>query len=158
MFAVVDDEDYERIARHRWRFQGRPGTPQSYAVCNHAGRYLYMHRLIVDAPPGLEVDHIDGNGLNNRRCNLRVCSRRDNLRNMRPRVGTSRFKGVSWNRGDQRWQAEISIDRRRKYLGRFHDEIEAALAYDEAARAAFGEFARLNFPDDFPTSTSKGEG
>jgi len=148
MFAILDDEDFERVAPHKWRFLGNPGGLRRYAVCDHNGRLLYMHRLVANAPPSMDVDHVDGNGLNNRRANLRVCTRQQNLRNMRPRGGRySRFKGVAWDKNAGHWLAGICVDQRRCYLGCFREEIEAAQAYDKAARAVFGAFARLNFPE-----------
>jgi len=104
-----------------------------------------MHRLILDVPDGLQVDHIDGDGLNNRRSNIRMCTAAQNRQNSRiqtMRLGiptTSRFKGVSRNYG--KWAVHING----KWVGRYNDEVSAAKAYDAAARQAFGEFAKTNF-------------
>ena len=88
----------------------------------------------------------DGDGLDNRRCNLRVCTRSQNNMNERPRGGTSEFKGVSWDNAISKWRPRIKHNGKQCYLGIFTDEIDAALAYDEAARIYFGPFARANFP------------
>ncbi len=105
-----------------------------------------MHRQIMNAPAGLVVDHIDGNGLNNRKSNLRVCTQGQNSLNSRPRRNcSSRYKGVSFYKRDKIWQAQIFYNFRTINIGRFDDEVEAALAYDRKAEELFGEFAYLNF-------------
>jgi hypothetical protein len=106
---------------------------------------LTIHRIILaDAE---EVDHINGDGLDNRRMNLRASSRAENMRNTRkPRNNTSGFKGVCWDRDHARWRSYIQINGRLLYLGLFDDLEVAARAYDTAARAHFGAFAALNFP------------
>ena len=121
-------------ARHSSRKNGKQTTIQ-------------MHRLLLGLKPGdsRESDHKDGNGLNNRRNNLRIATRAQNQHNQRPQKGTSRFKGVCWHRDAAKWQAQIQIERRKIHLGYFDSEIEATRAYDAAARNHFGEFARLNF-------------
>lgn len=151
--ALVDDADLPRMAGIHWyrtRDQERQrGT--SYAIGNlREGDRLIkvrMHRLIMDAPKGAHVDHINGNGLDNRRCNLRICTPRENARNQRlPKHNTSGFKGVHYRRQRSCWSATIVIDRRQIHLGSFVEKEAAARAYDEGARLHFGEFARLNFP------------
>jgi hypothetical protein len=108
-----------------------------------------MHRQITSAPPGLVVDHINHNGLDNRKDNLRLCTRAQNALNQRPRKGTSsRYKGVYWHERDKRFYAQISHKGRRYHLGSYKSEIQAAKAYDKKAKELFGEFAHLNFPDD----------
>lgn len=105
-----------------------------------------MHRLILGASKGdPDVDHVDGDGMNNRRSNLRVASRSQNMGNQRTRCGakTSRFKGVSLL-PNGRWHAQIKVNGKTKFLGAYAEETDAATAYDRAARAAFGEFARTN--------------
>lgn len=143
--ALVDDDDFDRISRHTWTAQhhGRAVyAVESYGCCGGAGRR--MHRMILDAPAGLHVDHHDGDGLNNTRANLRLATGRQNQGNRRKQAGTSRFKGVSMLRG--RWRAVIKDCGTQRYLGSFASEAEAAHAYDEAARRIFGQFAAVNFP------------
>ncbi|MHC4574071.1 MAG: HNH endonuclease [Planctomycetota bacterium] len=106
-----------------------------------------MHREICCAPRGVVVDHIDGNGLNNRKSNLRLCTVRQNLWNRRPAGGTSLYKGVCWRAEKKKWAARITCRDRRHHLGYFDTEMEAADAYDKKAAALFGEFAYLNFPN-----------
>jgi hypothetical protein len=108
---------------------------------------LSMHRMVVNAPKGLFVDHINHNGLDNRKANLRICTNLQNLRNKRPKTGcTSEYKGVHWCKGRNKFRANIYLNKKAIHLGYFHDEIAAAKAYDEKARELFGEFAYLNFP------------
>jgi len=106
-----------------------------------------MHRLIMRPRRGYVVDHIDGNGLNNRRCNLRVCTRRQNQANRGPCGGSSQFVGVSRER--DKWRAEIHYRGKHIYIGIFTDEAEAAKARDRKAYELHGEYAYLNFPEDF---------
>jgi hypothetical protein len=111
-----------------------------------------MHRLILAPPDGMEVDHADRNGLNNRRANLRIATRAQNLQNRgsHTRSGqpsTSEFKGVSWDKARAAWKANINVHGRQEHLGRYSSEVEAARAYDLRAHEAFGPFAFLNFPE-----------
>ena len=107
-----------------------------------AGGNLYMHSLITGFA---EVDHWDGDGLNNRRSNLREVTHAQNMGNARKQYGcSSQYKGVYW--GGKKWQAQIGVNHGTRYLGRFVNEEDAARAYDAAALEAWGEFARLNFP------------
>jgi len=145
LFATVDAADYEKLCKYKW-FASRHGR-QVYAVCHIKGRTVAMHRMIMEAPAGCPVDHIDHNRLNNRRSNLRVCTHEQNLANLGPRGGSSRFVGVT-RRGDK-WLAQIQSRAKHYYLGLFDDEVEAAKARDRKAYELNGEHAYLNFPEDF---------
>jgi hypothetical protein len=143
-FAIVDACDYERLSRHRW-CAVRSGDGY-YARRSVPGGTILMHREIMKAPKGMVVDHIDGNRLDNRSCNLRVCTPQQNECNKPPRGRRSRFKGVYPHR--DKWQATIRHAGRTYYLGLFDDEVEAARARDRKARQLQGEFAYLNFPEE----------
>lgn len=143
--ALVDDEDYERISRWKWHY-----TPNGYAAHTiwspEKKVNRGMHREVMQTPPGLETDHINGNKLDNRRENLRICTSSQNKANSGlSKMNTSGYKGVRWRESRQKWEVDIRKDGRKVFLGRFDDIIEAAKAYDLAAKAHYGEFAKLNF-------------
>jgi hypothetical protein len=144
-FALVDSADYYHLAKFQWfaEFGGRT----FYAVRKGRGKRVIMHREIMEAPGHLFVDHIDHNGLNNCRANLRLCSMAQNNYNTVSRKGaTSKYKGVSWNRARKKWYVSIQHNGKKRYLGYFTDETEAAKAYDKKAGKLHRQFACLNFP------------
>lgn len=148
-FAIVDDEDFERVSQFKW--QARPSKGRWYAMMSYwkNGRLhsRAMHRFILNAGPGQLIDHRSLDGLDNRRSNLRFSSIAGNNQNRgMNRRNTSGFKGVSWNRRLGKWVAYCCLDSRKIYLGLFTDKLEAAKAYDLAAILYYGEFARPNFP------------
>ena len=155
LFTNVDEPDYALISNHTW--YAAKERRRVYARRNSRGgptKFVKMHRTIAGAPVGVEVDHINGNGLDNRRANLRLCSNPENTRNQGLSIAnTSGFKGVTWRRKECCWRAQIGHDRANIYLGSFPTAIEAALAYDAAARRFFGAFARPNFPITQETTT-----
>lgn len=142
--ALVDDEDYDWLNRWRWYYS------QGYAVrsVNISGkRYTVgMHRLIMHAiNEGMDVDHIDGNRLNNCWTNLRYADARQNAMNRGLyRTNTSGKKGVYWSKSKNKWESAIRCKGKRYHLGVFSDIDDAARAYNEAALKHFGEYARLN--------------
>jgi hypothetical protein len=148
---LVDDDVYDSISQWNW-YVFRNGK-KTYAARDERGLFkkkiVLMHRIITNAPVGMVVDHINGDGLDNRKSNLRVCTVSQNLRN---RGATSRnktgYKGVSIDADilSKKYVAQIKVNNKGMYLGRFKTAEQAARAYDEAALQHFGEFAKLNFP------------
>jgi|SRR5690606_5995401 len=143
--AIVDDEDFEWLSRYRWAYNKRLGYAQRSIRKDGKLASLAMHRAIMQPPPGMQVDHINGDRLDNRRCNLRIVTNQQNSFNRQPQKATSQYKGVGWYKPYQKWRAKIKINGKTKHLGYFDDEKEAALAYDRAARELFGEYAKTNF-------------
>ena len=149
-YALVDAADYEELSRYTWRFYN------GYAARQAGRKTIYMHRQIMQPPKGMMVDHINRHKLDNRRTNLRVCTRRENILNQASkRTSRSQFKGVEYRKGHDRCFARIRVGGKRLWLGTFDDEVEAAKAYDRAAVEHFGEFAHLNFPEDWPPERRK---
>lgn len=148
--AIVDDDDYDRImsfgawncsrSLHVW-----------YAHKNHGGRKnrkcLMMHRVIMNAPDGLDVDHINGDGLDNRKENLRICTRSKNNASRRRCKSQTGYRGVQPENKSPNYIAQITVNRKRIWLGNFASPRLAARAYDLAAVSFFGEYATLNFPN-----------
>jgi len=143
-FTIVDAEDYDRLAEHKWCAAEISGN--FYAQRGAKGTTIKMHREILNIPPGLVCDHKNHNTLDNRRCNLRICTPAQNNYNQLPRDGgTSRYKGVHWHKEHRKWQAQIQHQGRMIHIGYYDYEADAAIAYDDMAIELFGEFACLNF-------------
>ena len=139
-FAIVDDEDYELVSKYKWCIDG-----EGYAVATVNGKQMRMHRLILDAQPGQYVDHVNMTGCDNKRSNIRICNNSQNHANTRLRSdNTTGYKGVSFIKRDNIFQAKIEVNGHHMNLGSFTDPKEAAKKYNEAAVKYFGEFARLN--------------
>jgi hypothetical protein len=144
-FALVDPEDYAELAQHKWCASRQSNT--FYAVRSENGKQLRMHRVVLNAPPGLVVDHINHDGRDNTKRNLRSCTKAQNACNQRPQQGcSSPYIGVGRLKGTTKWYARIRDHGRQLWLGTFDDEIEAARARDAAAIALYGPYTHLNFP------------
>jgi hypothetical protein len=160
--ALVDDEDFEFLNQYKWRVQH--DEHRMYVKTKINGKQVSMHVLLLGKKDGKVIDHKDGNGLNNQRLNLRFCTNQENCRNCRS-YGSSSYYGVSINRTRVKnwskskgewvygkiciaWRTRIIIDGKNKWAGSFKTEIEAARKWDELAKIHYGEFARLNFPDN----------
>lgn len=146
LFALVDDEDFEELSKYKWNpqkngeriYAKRPGVNHNTGL----RRPVFMHRHILGVTDrAIDVDHIDRNGLNNQKSNLRICTRSFNNANAKiPKDNTSGYKGVYFDKSRGLWHARIS----KIFLGRFKDKIDAAKAYNEAAKTLWGDFARIN--------------
>lgn len=145
-FALVDDDDHASMDAHTWTL-----SRDGYAFRQiHNGPRVTMHRVIIAATRDQSVDHANGNRLDNRRANLRVATQSQNMANTRKKSNArqSKFKGIQWNRGTEKWDAMIAVEGRRSYLGSATDPADAAKLYDNAARKHRGDFACVNFPRD----------
>lgn len=136
--AIVDDEDYDRVSKLKWQY--------------HTGGYaksgvktIRLHRFILNAPPNLEVDHINGNKLDCRKSNIRLCSRKQNVRSVPKRKDTTnKYKGTHFLKHRNKWISRIQIDGKRINSGYFNTEKEAAERYNSLAKRFFGDYAKLN--------------
>lgn len=143
LLALVDDCDWDQVKMHRWFLY--KGKTTHYAGTKRNKGNIYLHRFVLGLDGKDLIDHKDGNGLNCCRDNLRVCDNSQNACNSVPRNG-KKFKGTTFDKRRSIYNASITKNYKNYYLGSFKEEIDAARAYDNAAREMHGEFARLNFP------------
>ena len=142
---LVDECDFNWLLNYSWHVRKCAGY--FYATTKSSRpkhKTIYMHRLILDAKKGEYVDHIDGNGLNNTRSNIRICTNKQNSFNQKARGRTSKFKGVSFCSRTKKWIVTMKLEDRTRFFGRFDKEIDAAKKYNEVAAKYHGEFAKLN--------------
>jgi hypothetical protein len=133
--ALIDDLDFVKINQHKWFFD------HGYAKRN---KNIYMHREIMNTPEGMDTDHVNGDGLDNRRDNLRICTHNENVRNCK--IGKNNKVGYKCiEKRGLKWRAYIVVNGIKNHLGYFNDSSAAASAYDTAAKKYFGEFAKTNF-------------
>lgn len=165
-FAMVDDEDFEKLSDFKWHAHTRKGRDHTF-YARRNGNYrpgnrtdaIYMHRVVMNVSENEMIDHIDRNGLNNQKSNLRITTQSNNKKNSKG-FGVSKYKGVYLQKlqrkykkknGEisvyysERWVAQILIDKKYTCIGAFKTEEDAAKAYDEKAKIYHGEFANLNF-------------
>lgn len=150
--AIVDDELFEWLNQWKWCYQRNSNAKYTGYATRHKSnpsKTEYMHRVIMNPPKGMDIDHIDGDGLNNQRNNLRICTHAQNgMNRSKNKNNSSGFKGVFWDEITRKWRAIIDRNDKHIHLGRFSDIEDAAKAYDKAARELYGEFAYQNFTDE----------
>jgi phage-related minor tail protein len=151
MYALVDDEDYKRLNKYKWRMNKRGYACTSvWLKGTGKGTVLLMHRLVLNTPKGMDTEHRDQNKLNNQKSNLRVATRSQNMMNVIRKnnpAAHSKYKGVSkLNRPNlkNKWLAYIRMDYKMHYFGYYATQEEAAHVYNQAAEQLFGDFASLN--------------
>jgi hypothetical protein len=147
--AIVDDEDYNELIKYKWYGNGNGTGDIIYAKRlaresdNRNEKIISMHRQIMEFPVNKNIDHINHNGIDNRRCNLRICTQTQNMFNRRRKLRSkSGLIGVSWFKKLKKWRATIHMT-----IGYFDSKEEAGKAYDEVAKKLFGEFANLNYSE-----------
>jgi len=154
--ALVDDEDYAMLMGYKWCVRlANHGNLYAFRIelVNGRNRGIHMHRVLLKAPDHYQVDHINGNGLDNRKSNLRLCTQSQNMHNeSQHSTNTTGYKGVRRDkrklaRGSRCYSARITVDKKSYSCGMFKTAEEAAHAFDEMAIRHVGKFARLNFPE-----------
>ncbi len=154
--AIIDDEDFDEISSYRWLMNTHGYALRYIKKGDGKWRPVFLHRQIAKTPEGLFTDHKNGNKLDNRKENLRITNRNGNEQNKGKRASwggtpcSSQYIGVYYDKDPntkrrKRWSAYVRVDNKRKYLGRFMTELEAAQVYDSAAKELHGEFAKVNF-------------
>ena len=142
--TVVDDIDYEYLSQRKWQYN-LTQDKNEYAFTQIKGKTTYMHRIIMNAQKGQYIDHVNGNSLDNCRINLRLTNNQLNQANSKiGKNNTSGYKGVTWNKKLNKWQAQLMFNWKHIHLGLFSNKIDAAKAYNKRARELFREYARLN--------------
>lgn len=147
-FTKIDSEDLPRVSEHKWRVTTVDKYNKPRAVSSLNGRkILLLSRFIMNAPDGKVVDHVNGDTLDDRKSNLRVCSQRENLFNRKLNKNNhSGYKGVFWSGKHNKWLSQLQTNHKVYYLGLYSDKVKAAEAYDRKAIEFFGEYAKTNFP------------
>jgi len=141
---LIDDENYDWLIKYKW-YLDITGYARINIWISGKRTQKLIHQLIINSQKGEEIDHIDRNTLNNQKENLRVVNKAQNQMNSKSRNGSvSKFKGVGWHKRDKKWTAKICLNYKTRWLGYFNNEIDAAKAYNKAAKELFGEYANLN--------------
>lgn len=137
--ALVDDEDYPGLSKHRWyahknrnKYYAMRNSPRDHIT--HKRSLICMHAVIAGTPKGMDTDHINGNGLDNRRCNLRIVTARQNQQNQNIQK-SSKYPGVHWQKDARKWRAQIRVNGKQQYLGYYDDEETAGIVYAMACNA-----------------------
>lgn len=140
LYALVDADDFNMVSNYKWSL--RAGYVAAYIP--GSGKHMSLHRMIMNPPRDMVMDHINFDKLDNRKCNLRVCTRSNNSIHRKP-YGSKRFKGIHFDKTRKKWNVSLRCRNSFVWIGRFNDPMSAARAYDEKAKQLHGEFAYLNF-------------
>jgi hypothetical protein len=139
--VLIDNEDWKEVKKHKWSIN----NPSKRAKYVRSSKHILLHRYIMNASKDKEVDHINGNPLDNRKQNLRICNKNENSKNRKVNINSSSgYRGVYWDMESNKWAVAISFNKKRIKIGRFKRKTDAALIYNEVALKYHGEFARLN--------------
>jgi hypothetical protein len=141
-FAIVDIDDYEAMSQYSWQLKTNT-SGGIYARARIDGKWKFMHRLIMNPAASMDIDHINGNGLDNRRSNLRICTHANNSRNQR-KSSKHKYKGIYFDKHRNTWRAQIVVNGLHIKTTRYKTDKEAALAYNALALKHFGDYAHLN--------------
>ncbi len=140
-YFLIDVEDWDKISMYKWTYI--PDSPSGHVYTKFGKQTIYLHRFLLNPSLGVEVDHLNGDGLDNRRSNLRLCTRRQNSFNKsKLSTNTSGYTGIGWSKHAEKWRAEIQVDKKNIYLGYYKNIQGAWLARRFAERLYFKEFAR----------------
>jgi len=147
--TVVDDHIYPLVKDYKW-YPHKSSTNNYYARATIKGKKVLLHRLITECKKEFVIDHINGNGLDNRKKNLRMCLQKENMRNQKTNSrNTSGYKGVYYRKDRKKWTAQIRVNKRHKFLGYFDNKIDAAKSYNRASILYHKEFSKLNNVSNF---------
>jgi len=148
LYAIVDDEDFDKLNLYKWSATKQHKTYyaiRAFKKTDGVRTTIRMHRSIMSAPETMQVDHLNSNGLDNRKSNLRLCNNAENNRNRGKYItNTSGYKGVSWNKQHNKWRSQIFVDYKTVFLGYFQELKDAVQAYDEGAKKYHKNYAKLN--------------
>lgn len=144
-FSEVDPAGWDKVKKFKW-YYGTTGYALHSTYDKNTKKHgrIRMHRFLMNTPYKMETDHINGDRLDNRHCNLRICTKSQNMHNIYRPKGKSKYKGVSWEKRINKWFAQIRINGKTKFLGYFDNEIDAAKKFNQEAKKHLGDYVQIN--------------